>query len=69
MLMKKPNHRIFDYQPRFYDPLNDEEERKKRKIHIGMRTYSKLKPKNTLIKNLLLLVIGLVIYWIIANYK
>ena len=32
MFLKKPQHRIFDYSPRFYKPESDEKERKKRKL-------------------------------------
>jgi len=32
MLMKKPQHRIFDYPPRFYKPEQDKGERRKRKL-------------------------------------
>ncbi len=40
--MKKPNHKIFDYTPRFYDPSKDEEERRKRRLKFGQaRKYSK----------------------------
>ena len=39
MFMKKPNHRIFDYTPRFYDPETDPVERKKRQL--GFRSQRK----------------------------
>jgi hypothetical protein len=32
MFLKKPNHRIFDYQPRFYNPQMDESEKRKRRL-------------------------------------
>ncbi len=32
MFMKKPSHRSFDYQPRFYKPETDESERRKRRL-------------------------------------
>ncbi len=44
MLMKKPNHRVFDYNPRFYSPASDEKERKKRKLGFAReRKYAKKK--------------------------
>jgi hypothetical protein len=39
MFMKKPNHRVFDYTPRFYDPETDPVERKKRQL--GFRSQRK----------------------------
>jgi len=44
MLMKKPQHRIFDYPPRFYKPEQNEDERRKRKL--GFREHLKIKRKN-----------------------
>lgn len=32
MFMKKPSHKRFDYQPRFYKPELDEEEKRKRRL-------------------------------------
>jgi len=43
MLMKNPQHRIFDYPPRFYKPEQDEDERRKRKL--GFRKHLKIKRK------------------------
>ena len=44
MFMKKPNYRIFDYTPRFYQPEKDEKEKKKKDLgfarqrkHIGKK--------------------------------
>jgi len=66
MFMKKPTHRNFDYTPRYYDPLKDDEERKRRKIRIGFAN-NRVKPKNSLLKNIILIIIILVIYWIISH--
>jgi len=43
MLMKKAQHRIFDYPPRFYKPEQDKDERRKRKL--GFRKHLKIKLK------------------------
>ncbi len=32
MFIKKAKHRVFDYQPRYYDPSKDENEKRKRKL-------------------------------------
>lgn len=62
MFMKKPRHRIFDYQPRFYDPLNDADEKKKRKL--GFRSYrTQTKKKGSIVKTVLIfLLVLLAIY-------
>jgi hypothetical protein len=41
MFIKKPKHRKFDYQPRYYKPSEDDSERKKRKL--GFRSNYKNK--------------------------
>ncbi len=40
MLPKRPQHRKFDYTPRFYDPDKDEEvkNQERRKRRLGFRT-------------------------------
>ena len=55
--MKKAQHRIFDYPPRFYKPEQDEDERRKRKL--GFRKHLKIKLKKR--SALLCLVIFLMI--------
>lgn len=35
MFMKKPRHRVFDYQPRFYKPEEDPQEKRKKKFGFG----------------------------------
>ncbi|MHC1737214.1 MAG: hypothetical protein AB9882_04320 [Ignavibacteriaceae bacterium] len=64
--MKKPKHKNFDYTPRFYDPLKDEEERKKRRFKIGFER-NRIKPRNSLTKNILILIIVLLILWIVSK--
>ena len=45
MFMKKPKHRIFDYEPRFYKPELDEDEKRKRKLNFRSNRISKRKMK------------------------
>jgi len=61
MLMKKPQHRIFDYPPRFYKPEQNEDERRKRKL--GFREHLKIKRKKR--SALLCLVIFLMIVFFV----
>ena len=66
MFMKKPTHRKFDYTPQFYDPLKDEEERKKRKL--GFSSYRKnIGKKQNPIKNILLIIIVILIILLIRG--
>jgi hypothetical protein len=39
MFGRRPSHRIFDYVPRHYDPMKDEDERRKRRL--GFRRKSR----------------------------
>lgn len=34
MIMRRPQHRRFEYTPRFYDPKKDEDERRRRRFHF-----------------------------------
>ena len=42
--VKKPSNKIFDYQPRFYDPEKDPVEQRKRKL--GFRKSQNIRKKN-----------------------
>ncbi len=54
MFIKKAKHKVFDYQPRYYDPSKDEDERRKRKLAFK----SNLKyNRNSGKKSLLMLII------------
>jgi len=66
MFMKKPKHRNFEFTPRFYDPLKDEEEKRKRKIRIGFER-NRIKPRNTIYKNLILLIIVVIVILILSR--
>lgn len=59
MFMKKPNHRTFEYIPRFYKPESDEKERKKRKL--GFTAHRKI-PRSKQSPILWILLILIVIY-------
>ena len=38
MFMRKPQHKTFDYTPRYYDPSKDEEARRRRRIRFERNT-------------------------------
>ncbi len=52
MFIKKAKHRVFDYQPRYYDPSKDENEKRKRKL--GFRSNLR---RNSNKKSLIMLII------------
>ncbi len=61
MFMKRPNHRVFDYTPRYYTPETDEQERKKRKLGFSKQLKIKRKRGNPIIWILLIIAVILVI--------
>lgn len=66
MFFRRPNHKTFDYTPRFYDPDKDEElkklERRKQKLGFrNSRSRQKMRIKSP-IYYLVLLVILVFIY-------
>ena len=64
-MFRKIKHKSFDYQPRFYKPEDDEQEKRKRKL--GFRsTKGKSTRKKSPITWILML---LVIIYIIAKYN
>ncbi len=65
MFIKKPQHRKFEYIPRFYVPEHDKDERRKRKL--GFRNHSKFKKRG--VSSIIVLLIGiLIILWFIIRY-
>ncbi|MDT8324398.1 MAG: hypothetical protein RRA94_09820 [Bacteroidota bacterium] len=38
MFMRKPQHKSFDYTPRYYDPKKDEQARRRRRIQFERNT-------------------------------
>jgi len=61
--IKKPKHKVFDYEPRFYDPLKDPEERRKRKLQFrsSLRLYQSKKKSTPKLILFLLVVIYLIL--------
>jgi len=62
MFMKKPRHRVFDYTPRHYDPVNDEKEKKKKRIGLTRQRKFKSRRQSPII---LFAIIALVIYLVL----
>ena len=62
MLFKKPKHRVFDYQPRYYKPEEDASERRKRKLGFKNNLRSQKKSSSFLILLILLILVIYVIY-------
>lgn len=46
MLMKKPEHKKFEYQPRYYKPEKDKSENFKERFELTRRYYSLNKKNN-----------------------
>jgi len=59
MFMKRPAHRKFDYQPRYYKPEFDEDERRKRRL--GFRS-SLRKNSNTKIPWPYIIMLGIILF-------
>lgn len=57
MFMKKPTHRVFEYIPRFYNPLSDDKERKKRKLGFKAQRRKLRQRKNPLLWIILIIII------------
>lgn len=62
MFFRRPNHKIFDYTPQFYDPDKDEELKKleRRKQRLGFRnsrSRQKFRVKSPLYYLVLLVII------------
>ncbi|MFA8343769.1 MAG: hypothetical protein ACEPO8_12435 [Rhodothermaceae bacterium] len=55
--MKKPKHRSFDYEPRFYDPAKDEVEKKKNRLSFRSSRMRKKGKSNVFLIALILLVL------------
>jgi len=57
MFIKKPSHRKFDYQPRFYNPELDKEKRRKQRLGFRSNYKNKTVPKKPLAYILMFLLI------------
>ncbi len=66
MLMKRPKNRKFEYIPRFYNPENDIDERRKRKL--GFRNYRKYQKRGAS-SIIIWAVVILIILWFIIKYN
>jgi len=62
MLIKKPSHRIFDYQPRYYKPENDNKEKIRKRLRFTQRIKTKRRNLN-LIYYIVLLIIVIFVYF------
>lgn len=62
MLFKKPKHRVFDYQPRYYKPEEDASERRKRKLGFKNNLRRQRKSGSFLFLLIFLILIIYVIY-------
>jgi len=49
MFIKKPRHRVFDYTPRFYNPEEDQKEKRKKKLGFKRQLKSGRKKRSPLI--------------------
>ena len=49
MFFKKPQHRVFDYPPRFYQPDQDKNEKLKRKLGFRRQLKSNRKKKSPML--------------------
>lgn len=65
MLMKKPEHKKFDYQPRYYKPEKDKSQNLKERMELARRSHS-LKKKNN--RFILYLVFILVVIYLAIKF-
>lgn len=49
MFIKKPTHRKFNYEPRYYNPEKDEELKENRNLGSDQNTEGKLQQRNLLL--------------------
>ena len=62
MFFKRTKNRVFDHVPRFYNPAEDEQEKRKKKLKF--RIDPKIK-KRTKIPVTLLILLGVIIYFVV----
>lgn len=63
MLMKKPEHKRFEYLPRYYKPEKDKEQKFREKFELARKSHSLKKKSNKII--LYLIIIFFIIYLMI----
>lgn len=56
--MKKFKNRQFDYTPRYYNPLTDPEERRKRKLNFRTNRHAKPKTRSGILWLLMLAIVA-----------
>jgi hypothetical protein len=61
MFIKKPQHRVFDYEPRYYNPSDDKDEKLKRRLGFSRRQKS-IGKKGGVIKALIVVILILIAY-------
>jgi len=62
MMMRKPQHKQFEYTPRYYDPSKDEDARKRRRIKFERHT------RRGSHRSLLYVVAALVLVYLIISF-
>jgi hypothetical protein len=62
MIMRRPQHKQFEYIPRYYDPSKDEEARKRRRIKFERHTSRGAH------RPLLFIIVALVLVYLIYSY-
>lgn len=65
MLMKKPEHKKFDYQPRYYKPEKDKSQNLKERMELARRSHS-LKKKNN--RSIFYLIFILVVIYLAIKF-
>lgn len=55
--MKRPNHRVFDYTPRYYNPETDVKEKRKKKLGFRYARKSKYRKKSPVIAVIILIAV------------
>lgn len=57
MLMKKPEHKRFEYQPRYYKPEKDASQKFKEKFEITRKAYLVKKRNNKILFYFLIIIL------------
>ena len=60
MFMRKPQHKQFDYQPRYYDPSKDEDARRRR--HFKFERHTRRGSNRPIIVLVLMFIIAYLLY-------
>lgn len=66
MFMRKPTHRIFDYEPRYYSPSEDKDEKLKRRLGFSRKKKS-ISKKGGLSKSIILAILIIICYLILSG--